>query len=153
MKDRILQGMIAGIIGWLPQFIFTMIMYFGFHLVELRYLDFAGILAFNHKPQGVWESIFAESIVIGQMGGLGILFVLIIEVISSKNLLLKSGLYGGFTWFTIYLIAELFQVKGIYGVVDFKTSISNVIAAVIWGIALGGAFLLLKSKTKPARIN
>lgn len=146
MKDRIIQGIIAGIIGWAPQFVFTMAMYFGFHLVKLRFLDFAGILAFNHKPAGWLESIFSEVIVLLQMVGLGILFAWVIKIISHYNLVLKGAIYGGLTWFIIYVLAVLNKVKGIYGVVDFNTSVINLVGSIIWGLTLGWALLFLNRK-------
>lgn len=146
MKDRYVQGLLAGIAGWPPQFIFTMIMHSGFDLVKLRFLDFAGVLAFNHKPHDFWESLFSVLIVIAMMGALGILFAMAIKVIASPHPLLKGGIFGGVCWFTIHVIATLFKVKGIYGVTNFNTAVLNLIASVIWGIALGGVLLLLNRK-------
>jgi hypothetical protein len=142
-KDRIIQGFIAGIAGWLPTFIFSTAIYFGLHLLKLRFMDFAGLLAFNHKPHGLPESLFSELIVLGQMGVYGILFAFITKVIASPHPILKGGLYGGFMWFITYSLANFFKVKGIHGIVDFNTAFINLTASVIWGITLGGIFLVL----------
>ena len=81
MKDRAIQGFIAGIVGWLPQLIFTQTMYWVFHLTKLQFYHFAGILAFSHKPHGFLESLFSEFIVVALMAALGILFALVIKII------------------------------------------------------------------------
>ncbi len=146
LKDRLGRGFAAGILGWLPTFVFSMAIDLGFHLLKLRFMDFAGILAFDHKPHGFWEALFSEAIVLAQMGALGMLFTLIIAIIARPHLLLKGGLYGGFTWFITYAMADLFKVTGIHGTVDFPTAFFNLIASVLWGTALGWALLWLNRK-------
>lgn len=95
MDDRLTQGFLAGIAGWLPQIIFTSIM-FKLHFTKLRYLDFAAVLTFNHKPQGFLEILFAEIVVIIFLGVLGREFSMLLKVVSSANLFFKGWLYGDF---------------------------------------------------------
>jgi len=143
LKDRVIQGLIAGIVGWLPTFVFNMIVYFGFHLVKLRYLDFGGVLVFNRHPDGILELSFSELIVVVHMMLLGIFFAMLIKVIDSPHLRLKGGIYGGACWITIYVTVNLFKVKGIYGITDFSTAFFNFTASIIWGIMLGITYLFL----------
>ena len=131
--------------GWPVQLIFLQAMYF-VHATRLRFLDFAGILAFNHVPRGLSQSIFAEAIVLGQMGAFGLLFAWLIRLLSASCLVLKGGVFGGFCWFVIYATADLFKVKGIYGAVDFKTAVVNLLCSAIWGTVLGGAYLFLNRR-------
>ena len=145
LKDRVIQGLIAGIAGWLPQMIYTFTV-FGFHLAKFRYLDFGAITAFSQKPHGVFEFVFAESLVLAMQGLLGIAFAMLIKVISNPNIILKGGLYGGILWVVIYSIFSLYKMKGIYGIIDFNTAIFHCIAAIIWGITMAGAFLFLNRK-------
>ncbi|MGE5549432.1 MAG: DUF6789 family protein [Bacteroidota bacterium] len=146
MKDRVIQGFIAGIVGWLPTFIFSMTVYTGFHLTRIRFMDFGGVLAFSHRPHGFVEALFSESIVLFHMAGLGILYAMVMNVIANPHPLLKGGIFGGLSWFIIYTVVNVFRVKGIYGVTDFETAVLNLIGSIIWGITLGGAFSFLTQK-------
>jgi hypothetical protein len=143
LKDRIIQGAIAGIVGWLPIFVFNMIVYFGFRLTKLRFMDFGGVLAFNHQPRGMIESIIAEFIVLLFMLWLGTIFAMLIKVIDNPHLRLKGGIYGGACWITIYVTVNLFKVKGIYGITDFSTAFFNFAASIMWGTILGITYLFL----------
>ena len=118
MNDRFTQGFIAGIIGWLPQTIFTLTMFYGFHLIKLRYFDFAAVLAFSHKPQGLLQTLVSVLIAMAFLGMLGVGFSMLIKVISCQNILLKGSLYGAVGWFTIYSIVTIFKIKDLYPI-DF----------------------------------
>ncbi len=144
MTDRLTQGFIAGMAGWPFQSIFSYIMY-GLHLTKYRYLDFAAVLAYNHKPQGLIEIIFAEFVVLIFQGVLGIGFSMFLKTVSGVNIYLKGWLYGTFLWFAIYAVMTIFQLKYIYPV-DTMTAASNLIAASIWSIGMTWVNLLLNRK-------
>jgi hypothetical protein len=144
MEDRLTQGFIAGVAGWPPQIIFTVIM-FKLHFTKLRYLDFAAVLTFNHRPQGLFEVLFAEIIVINFLGVLGIGFTMLLKIVSSANLFFKGWLYGTFMWFVIYAAMTMYQLAHIYPV-DTKTALFSLIAASIWSIGMTGALLFLNRK-------
>lgn len=81
-----------------------------------------------------------------QMAVYGILFALVIKVIANCNLLLKGGIYGGFCWFAAYVLADLYKVKGIHGIVDFNTAVINLTASVIWGVAMAWTFQFINQR-------
>jgi hypothetical protein len=89
MKDRLTQGFIAGIVGWLPQIIFTATM-FKLHFTKLCYLDFAAVLTFNYLLQRFFKIVFAEFVVVGFLGTLGIGFSMLLKVIASEKPLNRS---------------------------------------------------------------
>jgi hypothetical protein len=144
MDDRLTQGFLAGAAGWPPQIVFTATM-FKLHFTKLRYLDFAAILTFNHKPQGIWEVIFAEIVVIIFLGVLGIGFSMLLKVVSSENLFFKGWLYGTFTWFAIYAAMTMYKLEHIYPV-DTRTALVSLIAAAIWSIGMTRVLLYLNRK-------
>lgn len=144
LKDRLTRGFIAGAAGWPPQIAFTATM-FKLRLTKLRYLDFAAVLTFNHRPQGWPEVLFAEAIVIIFLGVLGIIFSLLIPVLSSKNIFFKGWLYATFTWFAIYAAMTMYELKHIYPV-DTMTAFYSLVTASVWGIAMVGVFLFLDKK-------
>ncbi|HEX3046431.1 MAG TPA: DUF6789 family protein [Bacillota bacterium] len=143
LKDRVIQGLIAGIAGSIPQLAFSLTVYWLFHFQKLQFYQFAGILAFNHRPIGLGEILFSESIVLGQMAVYGILFTQLLAIIARSNLLLKGAMFGGFCWYTTYVLATLYKTKGIHGVMDFPTAVTNLIASAIWGVAMAWIFQFL----------
>ncbi|HEX3047444.1 MAG TPA: hypothetical protein VHY08_22015 [Bacillota bacterium] len=147
MNDRFTQGFIAGVIGWIPQELFTLIMFYGFHNVKFRYHDFAALIAFNYKPNNIWDTIFAELLVIIFVGFLGAGFSMLIKTIHSANLHFKGWAYGVIWWFMIYCAITLFTIKGIYQTIDSKTALINLIAACIWGVCMARVFLFLNRKS------
>jgi hypothetical protein len=146
VEDRFTQGFIAGLVGWLPQELFTWAMFYWFHIVKFRYHDFAAMIVFNYKPKAMWETIFAELIVLFFVGFLGAVFSMLIKAIFSSNLLFKGWSYSVICWFLIYCAVTLFTVKGIYGTMDSKTALINLIAASIWGIVMAWTLLFLNRK-------
>ena len=144
LNDRLTQGFLAGVAGWPPQIAFTAIM-FKLHFTKLRYLDFAAVLTFNHKPQGFFEVLFAEIVVIVFLGVLGIGFSMLLKVVSSENIFFKGWLYGTFMWFAIYTAMTMYELKHIYPV-DTNTAFSSLIAASIWSIAMVWVLLFLNRK-------
>jgi hypothetical protein len=144
MDDRLTQGFLAGIAGWLPQVAFNLTMYF-LHLTKYRYLDFAAVLTFNHLPEGWLESIFAEFVVVVFLGVLGIGFSILLKGVSGSNIFLKGWLYGTFLWFAIYAAMTMYELKHIYPV-DTQTAFLTLVAASIWSIAMTWVFLFLNKK-------
>ncbi len=145
MEDRFTQGFIAGIVGWLPQFLFTYIMY-GIHLTKFRYVDFAAIITYNHRPQGFLQLLFSEMVVILVASFLGAVFAMLIKVIQSPAIFLKGLLYGAISWFLIYVVFSLFKVKGIYGEPDFSTVFINLTGVFIWGFSTAWTLLILNRR-------
>lgn len=145
IEDRVTQGFIAGMSMTVFQLCFTFTMYYGFHLIKYRFLDFAAWIAFNQAPQGLFQTVIAEVIVAFFLGFLGIFFSLLIKNISSANLIFKGALYGIFCWFVIYGVIAVFRVKGIYPV-NFMTSFIHLIGGTLWGTAMAAALLFLNRK-------
>ena len=85
-------------------------------MTKFRYADFAAVLTFNHLPKGFLEILFAEVAVVIFEGILGIIFSMLIKVVSSKNLYFKGWLYGTFMWFAIYAAMTMYKLEHIYPV-------------------------------------
>lgn len=146
LNDRLTQGFIAGVAGWLPQMLFMQPMYWIFKLIKLQYLDYGAYLSFNHRPEGLSQFLFSEFTVVLFLGFLGVLFSMLIKIISSANLIFKGWLYGALLWFIIFSIFSLFKVNGVYGVIDYNTAIINLIGASIYGIGMSWTLLFLNGK-------
>lgn len=149
LGDRFTQGLLAGAIGWFPQACFTIPMYM-LHLTKARYMDFAAVLAFNHLPKGFLDSLLAEVVVIAFQAALGGIFAIWIKSVSSENILLKGGFYGGFAWFTIYAVTALYKLEGLYPL-GAGTALCSMIASVIYGVTLGWALLVINRKYEESK--
>lgn len=144
ITDRLTRGFISGLAGWPLELAFSLIMS-GLHLTKYRYLDFAAVLTYNHRPQGLGEVLFAEFVVLIFLGILGIGFSFVLKAVSSSNIYLKGWLYGTFVWFSIYVVMTIFQLKHIYPV-DTMTAASNLIAASFWSVTMTWTNLWLNRK-------
>lgn len=144
MSDRTTQGFIAGMVGAVPQMLFSLTMY-GFDIMKLRYLDFAAALAFNKPPNGMIQEIIAEVIVYLFTGFLGAAFSLVLKVIADENLIIKFTLYGILGWFFIYAAVTFFRVPPLYPT-GFTTSLVHLIGGMIWGFGAGCSFSFLNKK-------
>lgn len=146
LNDRLTQGFLAGVAAWVPEALFTLPMYGLFHQVKLRYLDYAAILAWGNQPQDLLQTLFAEFVVMIFLGFLGIVFTMLIKAVFSENFVFKGWLYGAVVWFGIFSVFAFFKIKGIVGVVDFKTAFFNLVGASIWGIAISVNLLYLNRR-------
>jgi hypothetical protein len=144
MQDRFTQGIMAGIIGWFFQAIFTLSLV-ALKVSKLSFADFGAVLAFNHKPKGILEFLLAEFIVIVMQSALGGVFAWWIKRIASANILLKGAFFGGFSWFTIFTMATLYKLPEIYPIGSGTASII-LTGSVIYGFMMAWGLLLLNRK-------
>lgn len=146
MDDRFTRGLAAGFIGWMPTVIFNLI---SFHLnfSKLRFLDFAAVFIYGHKPHGTLETMFASLAVMAFMSVLGIFFAFLIKDIGSAHLWLKGWIYGNTIWFSIYAITLLFKVTEIE-TISLPSAFSNFLASSIWGVTMAYALIWLDKKVK-----
>ncbi len=138
LHDRFTRGMIAGLLAGIPSIAVNQTSYF-LHLSSLRYLDFASTMILGSLPKTRGEAWFAFFVLIGFYGVLGSVFALLISVIKSENLVLKSATFGSMVWFLTFAITALYKVPELQRI-PLNNAISNLIGATVWGLALGYAF-------------
>lgn len=135
MEDRLTRGFIAGVISGIVTNAFNILLGAS-GLSELRFLDWTGIVMYDHIPPfTLGEMIFA---LVGQLiftGGLGVLFIYLIPLITSKNLLFKSWLWGASIWFVIDGLTTLYKMEGI-SPTSLGTSVGNYLSASLYGLVL-----------------
>ena len=133
MDDRFTAGFIAGVFGGTAANAWGLFSgAIGF--TSLRFVDWAGIMTFGHRPPfSSGEIFFALVTNIGLCGVLGIFFVFLITQITSKNLSLKGLIFAESAWFFFYSVSILFKVDGI-APLPLATCISDFIAAAIFGL-------------------
>lgn len=136
MKDRFTRGFTAGLIAGLITSAWNIMSYNLIHISTLRYLDFVAILTYGRKTKAIWETLFSWGSTIFFFGLLGTIFIYLLSIITSDNIVLKSFLFSVTVWFSTYAITMLFKIPELTRV-SFLTVFSNFIGAVIYGVALG----------------
>lgn len=144
LKDRFTRGSIAGLIGG----IFTTVLGMVFYLIKfgtLRFADFAAILVYGRKAQGLLELLFATVIHWGFSAAVGIIFVFLLKAIGTKNLIYKGWFFGVGIWFFSYITTELFKIPEME-TISFTSAVSNFLVSSLYGIMMSGALLYLEKK-------
>ncbi|HBF38701.1 MAG TPA: hypothetical protein DDW50_15460 [Firmicutes bacterium] len=144
MQDRFTQGIIAGIIGWFFQAVFTLSL-FALKVSKLAFADFGAVLAFNHRAKGVLEFLLAEWIVLVMQAALGGVFAWWMKGIASANILIKGAFFGGFAWFTIFTIATLYKLPKIYPI-GSGTAAIILTGSLIYGVMMAWGLLIINRK-------
>lgn len=135
LNDRFTKGFLAGLIAGIPALAWGLLSRYVLHFTTLLYKDFAAILTYGNPARGILANLFAQAVVFFFFGFNGVLFSYLTRIISTKNLVLKGGLWGSAIWFASYTITLFFKVPGLLHIPP-KTSISQLVGGLIWGVAL-----------------
>jgi len=147
LKDRFLNGCIAGSLSGLVASLFDylFVSYFKFGTIHL--IDFAGVFIFGSRPQTLGEKIFAQFGVLVFTALIGILFVHLILKISSRYLLWKGLISGILLWFFVYALVELYKVPHFHRT-SLASSMENTIIAMIYGFVLSALLTWLQNRER-----
>lgn len=146
ISDRFTKGFLAGIIGGVT----TTILGYLFFLLKfgsMRFADFAAIMIYGRKAKEFLELLFATLIHWGFSGAGGALFVNLIKIIATKNLIFKGWFFGVSIWFFVYIVTELFEIPEMK-TISLSSSVSNFLASSLYGIVMAKAYLYLEQKYK-----
>jgi hypothetical protein len=146
MKDKFIQGSIAGLIAGTLKDIPNLSFYF-LKLTEKTYFDYSGALAFDRPPKGIAEYVFAFCLQLMFSIFLGIIFSHLTPKIKSKHYLLKGAVFGGAIWIFIKLGVLVFQIEILY-FKNLSSAIENIANSIFYGIILAWICeFLAKKKT------
>jgi hypothetical protein len=107
--DIFLRGIIAGFIAGTVKDIPDSILHSIFHLKELSFWDYAGVMALNRMPSKFIEIALALGFEIMFSTGLGVVFsFLAAKVIKTKHYLLLGLLFGCSIWFFVTTAVKIF---------------------------------------------
>lgn len=132
LNDRLTRGFLAGLLGGIASLIWGIISKFIINFTDMLFGEFAAILVYGRPAVSLADNIFAQVAVFGFYGVCGIIFVFLIPLIKSENLLLKGCIWGTFIWFFSSIIALLFKVPGL-AETKLNTSISQFLGGLLWG--------------------
>ena len=136
--DRTTRGFLAGIIAGAVMNAWNLIDYYFLHITEIRFLDWFSILTSWAKPENIFEAIIA---LIFQTvlwdGFLGVVFAHLIFLITSKGVVYKSVVYSLLCWFFFKVMVNFYHVPLLSGKQSLSGRLSNIMAAILWGIIMG----------------
>lgn len=145
-RDWLVKGFLAGLVAGLAMNAFSLTSY-SLGITELRYLDWAALIIYGQYAQNLIEMIFALFAHIIFVGTLGIIFAYLITRIGSLNLLFKGLVYGAITWFLLYGVSSVFNLKGVIPL-RIDTVASDLVGASIYGLVLAYTLGWLEEKAK-----
>ena len=143
IQDRLVAGFLAGVAGGIVMNTYVQIAWF-LNVTQVRYLDWAAVLLYGHRPHGVGDAIFAQIVQIVFTGILGILFAYLIPLITSRYYLFRGFIFGLSVWFLIYSFTLLYDLQGIVPL-ELLTAAVDFFGAGIYGLVVA-AFLHLIDK-------
>ena len=135
MNDRFTRGFVAGLLAGIPTMLLNYIADL-LHWTTLRWTDFVAILIFGHRYRNLSESIFSTIALLFFVGALGVIFTLVIPVITSRNLWFKAWSFSEAIWFLAFTITYLFKIPELK-IIPLKTALVNFLSASVWGLLLG----------------
>lgn len=144
-EDRLIGGAMAGAIGGIFQNIYgTMVKALG--LTDRAFVDFAAILATFKVHKGILGYLVASLFHIVFCALLGVIFVYLIKITSSKYYWVKTIGYGLSLWF-ITLSAGTVSKLPLFKNVPISATITTLIGAIIYAVVLGWVLQYLERKT------
>lgn len=144
IKDDYVRGFIAGVCGGIPSFLVNG----GARLLKLNtvmWIDIMGLMIFGNFPTTMGQYIFNLVIQLTFLGILGGIFVLMLPKTSHEHIYFKGISYSTMMWFILFSLPHLLQLPKLKEI-NLSTAISNLVAAIAWGI--GFIFVLRKLEYK-----
>lgn len=146
MKDRFMNGLIAGIIAGIFALIIDLFFVDVLKFGKLRFWDFSSILLFGNKPQSFWQTLLGILGHIGFSGIGGVIYAYLIRLITSKYLYIKGIVFGLSIWFSAYTTTYMLKVPYLKDI-SFETSVADYISSLFYGLILTYVLVKLVNKT------
>jgi hypothetical protein len=144
MKDKMITGAFAGIIGAVLQDIYGYLSKV-IGLTDRGYIDFARAVTFYTIKEGPLETIMALIAHIIWDLLLGILFAYIIDRTSKSYYYLKAFIYGLALWFIIQVLGTLFRLPLFFNI-PALAALLTLIGAVIYSFGIAYTFSFLERR-------
>ena len=133
INDKITKGFIAGLTGGIVMNIVDYIIYLNFD--DELYLEWGAIVIFGRLPENILEIIIAQISQLFFAGFLGIVYIYLINKLSSKNHLFTGLIYGIMVWFVIYAISLAFRLPHLT-THSLAAILSNSLGSILYGVTL-----------------
>lgn len=109
--------------------------YFSYYInfTDLRFVDWAAVLVYGDKATTLTQLLLGQFVQFLWLGFLGVVFVYLVPIITSRGVVIKGAFYGVFVGFAVYSVSTMLKVQYM-AKTSFETSASNYIGGFIWGI-------------------
>jgi hypothetical protein len=126
--------MIAGITGAVAMNTLDLLSYY-FHFDQTRFIDFASVLLYSHKPTFWWDTIVAGLAQVFFSCGMAIIFIYLLPIINTKNYLFKGAFFSVTGWFAIYTIASIYKIPEI-SQLPWQSAVDHMIGSTVFGLVI-----------------
>ena len=147
LKDAFTKGFLAGAIANIPSVIVDLALVKGIGFGQTTYADFAAVLVYGHRPEGLFSFIFAQLVQWFFSALMGAVFAYWIESTHKAYLNFKGIVFGLTLWFLAYVLAIAYRLPTL-SKVTLDSSIEHYIAAFIYGISLAVVYQRLDQGTE-----
>jgi hypothetical protein len=148
MKDRMLSGFIAGLIGGVVLNAWNLLATYVLGFGRVRLMDFISVLELGFSPKSTGQALFSLGIHLVWTGFLGSVFAYLIPLTTSRNYLFRGWLYSSVVWILTNALATMSRLPGI-AKVSLTASISSAFGATVYGLVLG--YVLKRLDNPPVR--
>jgi hypothetical protein len=147
--DTFLRGLIAGFIAGIVKDIPDSILHSIYHIKELSFWDYAGVIALNRMPAKFIEIAMAVGFEIMFSTGLGVLFALLSDkIIKTKHYLLLGLTFGSFIWFLITAVIKIFGLTQLQSK-NLSDPVITFVMSVAYGLLITVINHRLQKRPKP----
>lgn len=135
IKDRFTRGLTGGFLAGVLMNILNYLSFYVLNFTEIRYLDWAAVLIYGHKPFNLLETLFAQAGQLFFASIMGVLFAYLLAGATSANHLLKGWVFGLTVWFSTHALTILYRVPELSRI-GLDSASSTFISASLYGLAL-----------------
>lgn len=144
-EDRLIGGAIAGAIGGIFQNIYGTTVK-GLGLTDRAFLDFAAVVATFKVHKGIVGYLVTSLFHTIFCALLGVIFVYLIKLTSSKYYWVKTIGFGLSLWFVLLSVGTIFRLP-LFKDIPIRATISTLIGALIYAVVLGWVLQYFERKT------
>lgn len=144
-NDRSTAGAIAGLVGAFIQEMSAIVFkYLGF--TDRSFIDYASVMIMFHTAHSFMEHVVAWTahFAVGIM--LGLLFVQVFMITSTKYLLLKGIFYGFILWFVLLGLGTVFRLPE-FTAIPWNVAMSTFVGSIIWSLSVAYTLRILEKTT------
>ncbi len=143
--DRFIKGLIAGLAGGITMNVWNLFAFYVINLSMHRLLDWSAVYAMGREANNALEIIFTLISQLIWSGFLGIIFIYLILLISSKFLIIKALMFSYVSGFLMWATPVLFKTPILMDM-EFGTIFSHAIESIIFGLTLAFTIKWLEAK-------
>lgn len=136
IKDRLLRGALAGVLGGLVLLTWNLFSNYILHFAKKTWLEALNQLIMGHSLKEAMDYVVAFGLLCIWNAFLGAIYVRLVIPDREGSYLGRAIGFGLISWFIFYALGTMFKIQGLHEVA-WQTALSNWIAIAFFGIVLG----------------